>query len=332
MPTKIKEKIREDDPKRYNRVLGRLAEGILKEGTLKESTLRKGKGDERQAKDIEVRKKIKQKEDRKEERREDIKKKAEQKHITNRSLQARDVSQGEVMDTSRATWTCEKCKTVNEESYKFCMECAERNPKRSIEEVASGSSEPPAYRQRREEGGSCLQKEEGETRGDIDKTMDVDMMEEEEFQERKKDLRENKVPLVILKGGNWRRAAQLGEVQNMGGEYYVWEMPRKMNNAVINKKMRNIGGPGVIVKDTKIWTNSDRVKERIDEELRKRKTVLHSEGIRWADDEEAKTEEYKLGRAVGEAIREELVERESEDVCLIEEESAKPGILYIEDG
>ena len=125
-----------------------------------------------------------------------------------------------------------KVQNKNEESYKFCMECAERNPKRSIEEVASASDEPPAYRRRIEgeekdkqrkrkaEEGSIiaeemegrvktrmseeekdrrkqeeaskgsLKKERGETRGDIDKTMNVDMMEEDEFQERKKDLRE----------------------------------------------------------------------------------------------------------------------------------------------
>ena len=48
---RIEEKIREDDPERYNRTLGRLAEGTLKAGTLKE-----GRGDERKAKDFEVRK------------------------------------------------------------------------------------------------------------------------------------------------------------------------------------------------------------------------------------------------------------------------------------
>ena len=91
----------------------------------------------------------------------------------------------------------------------------------------------------------------------------------------------------------------------MGGEYYVWEKPRKMNNAVIIKKRRNIGGltsfklrvpalvqdrtdragcirrsywtfhirgPGVIVSDTRIWTNSERIKERVDEEMRERET------------------------------------------------------------
>ena len=168
------------------------------------------------------------------------------------------------MDTKK-TWTCPKCKTENAESYKFCMDCAARNPKRSSEEMSSGSGDPPAYRRKteeeekekdrkrkaeegnmeqeeqerrarrkkEEESKGSLTKEGGETRGVIDKTMNVDMMEEDEFQERKTDLRENKIPLVILQGLNWKRIAQLGEIQNTGGEYYVWEMPRKINNALI---------------------------------------------------------------------------------------------------
>ena len=106
------------------------------------------------------------------------------------------------------------------------MECDGRSPNRSIEQVASGSSEPPTYRRRKneeqkdshrkrkaevgsiqeeemegrvksrmseeekdrrkQEGASkaSLKREGGETRGDIDKTMDVDMMEEAGLQER----------------------------------------------------------------------------------------------------------------------------------------------------
>ena len=324
------------------RTLGRLVEGQ------EAGTLKAGKEDERKARDIEIRKKIKQKDERKEERREDMKKKANvtfsepKLNAGKRKDEKDDVSQGECMDTKR-TWTCPKCKTENAESYKFCMDCANRSPKRSSEEIASASSEPPAYRRRTDaeeeenqrkrkaEEGS-LKKEGGETRGDIDKTMNVDMMEEEEFQERKKELRENKVPLIILQGTNWKRIAQIGVAQNIGGEYYIWEMPRKMNNATINNKMRNIGGPGIIVKDTKIWTNSKRIKERVDEEMRKRQVKIRGGGVQFADDKDAKVEEYKLGRAVEEAIREELTDRESEDICFVEEQSKQPGILYIEDG
>ena len=61
--------------------------------------------------------------------------------------------------------------------------------------VKSSMSEEEEDR-RKQEGASkaSLKKEGGETRGDIDKTMNVDMMEEEEFQERKKEFRENQAP------------------------------------------------------------------------------------------------------------------------------------------
>ena len=42
-------------------------------------------------------------------------------------------------------------------------------------------------------------------------------------------------------------------------------------------------------------------------------------------------EEYKLGRAVTEAIQEELRDREMDDICLMEEPERRV-ILYIEDG
>ena len=48
------EKIREDDPERYMRTLGRLAEG-QEADTLKAGTLKEGRGDERKARDIEIR-------------------------------------------------------------------------------------------------------------------------------------------------------------------------------------------------------------------------------------------------------------------------------------
>ena len=97
---RIEERMRVDDPERYVKTLGRFADGTLKEGRGREI-------DERKMGDMEVKKKLQQKEDRKEERREDIRKKADKKK--------EDVSQGECMDTKR-TWICPKCKTENAES------------------------------------------------------------------------------------------------------------------------------------------------------------------------------------------------------------------------
>ena len=66
-----------------------------------------------------------------------------------------------------------------------------------------------------------LKKEGDETRGDTDEKMDVHMMEEEEFQERKKDRREQKLPLAVVLGVNWKRIAQPGEARSLGGKCHI---------------------------------------------------------------------------------------------------------------
>ena len=67
-----------------------------------------------------------------------------------------------------------------------------------------------------------------------------------------------------------------------------------MKNTIVDNKTQDIGGAGVISRDTKIWTDSCGVKERMNEELRKTTTVIHVEGVKWADDKEAKADLYKL--------------------------------------
>ena len=85
-------------------------------------------------------------EDQKEERREGIRTKTkERRGVTcnaHPSEKKSAVSEGECMDSSRATWNRPRCGTTNEELCKFCMECADRNPTRHIEEVASASNDP----------------------------------------------------------------------------------------------------------------------------------------------------------------------------------------------
>ena len=104
-----------------------------------------------------------------------------------------------------------------------------------------------------------------------------------------------------------------------------------MHNAVVYSRMRNLGGSGVIVKDAKIWTNSSRVKDRIDEDWRKRKTVMHSDGTTWKDAKDMRVEEYKSGRSDERATQEELEERKhGENILSVEK--GKPGILYVENG
>lgn len=133
-------------------------------------------------------------------------------------------------------------------------------------------------------------------------------------EESKKLLRETKIPSIMLQGVHWERTVQQGEMQKMGGELGILEMPRKMSNANSNNKMRYIGGPGVLVNDTNIRTSGKRVKKRMDQEVRKRKIVIHGEGVKLADDKHAKTEKYKLGRAWEKAATEEWSESQSESM------------------
>ena len=49
-------------------------------------------------------------------------------------------------------------------------------------------------------------------------------------------------------------------------------------------------------------TNSSRIEEEINE----RKAKIQEDGVEWADDRDANIGQYKLGRAVERAVREEL--------------------------
>ena len=123
-----------------------------------------------------------------------------------------------------------------------------------MENIASASSEPPAYRRGKEEtrckrkaeeqmerslnnrkmeeednrkrqdkaSKGSLKKAGGETAGTIDKTVNLDLLEEEEFQEKKKDLKEKKIPLVISQGVNWKRAAWIGQFRSIGGKHFIF--------------------------------------------------------------------------------------------------------------
>ena len=67
------------------------------------------------------------------------------------------------------------------------------------------------------------------------------------------------------------------------------------NNMMTINKMRNIGGPGETVKDTKVWTNSNRIRERIDEEIKTRQAKIQEEGLKCAYDKDARAENANWG-------------------------------------
>ncbi len=89
--------------------------------------------------------------------------------------------------------------------------------------------------------------------------MAIDEVGQEEWEEKKDKLREEKIQFVILKGRNSQRAIQASRIQDLMGEYYIWEVPKRLSNIEVTKKMNYVGGDGVIIGDAKVWTNSEEI-------------------------------------------------------------------------
>ena len=83
------------------------------------------------------------------------------------------------------------------------------------------------------------------------------------------------------------------------------------------KKINYIGGEGVVVGDTKVWTNSEEVKKAMHEQIA-RNEIKEQIGT--------KNDQMKWGKVIGDAIRRQMDAREG-----IEEKNEKyqPGMLII---
>ena len=101
---------------------------------------------------------------------------------------------------------------------------------------------------------SKVTRKTGETRGGVDITIDVDKVSEKEFAAVEQFLREERRPLVVIKGYNPRRAVKLCQIQDIMGEFYTWELPRTRNSRTINEVMSKVGGKGILFKKAKLCT------------------------------------------------------------------------------
>ena len=97
--------------------------------------------------------------------------------------------------------------------------------------------------------------------------MKIDCIAAEDWEEEKQNLRELKVPFVIIKGINKARAMEISKIQDMFGEYYIWEMPKRLQDKESLAKMKYIGGEGVMIDNTKVWSNSKKVRSKLRETL-----------------------------------------------------------------
>ena len=150
--------------------------------------------------------------------------------------------------------------------------------------------------------------------------MDVDAVDEVEWQEMKEELREEKMQFLIIQGQNHKRAIQASKIQDLMGEYYIWETPKKGQTLDLIKKMNYIGGEGVVVGDTKVWTNSEEVKKAMHGQLA-REEIKEKLGT--------KNGQTIWGKVIGDAIRRQMDVRENQEDNHEKSEKYQPGMLII---
>ena len=83
---------------------------------------------------------------------------------------------------------------------------------------------------------------EGESQGQVNKEMDVDIILESEWEGVKDELRQEKIPLLMIEGSDMDKAIQAARIQDMIGEYYIWKQPKPDQSLRSLKMMNHIGG------------------------------------------------------------------------------------------
>ena len=69
---------------------------------------------------------------------------------------------------------------------------------------------------------------EGQSQGGIDRNMGIAHAGTEEWEEIKEEMRDSRVPFVIIQGINQKRGVQASKIQDVMGECYLWDLPKKL--------------------------------------------------------------------------------------------------------
>ena len=86
--------------------------------------------------------------------------------------------------------------------------------------------------------------------------MDVDHIEEEEWQECQDRVRERRKPFMEILGVDEGKAERLARIQHLGGEYFIWEDACSSER---DKGIRKVSFPPVETHKGLLWTNSQEV-------------------------------------------------------------------------
>ena len=102
----------------------------------------------------------------------------------------------------------------------------------------------------------------------MEKAMDVDAFEEDQWTMETTDMYDSKMPIVNIRGKNIKRTMQACIVQEYMGELYICEVPVEENEKEISTHMKKIGGRSSIIGNRRIWTSSRRAQENTEEKVK----------------------------------------------------------------
>ena len=111
---------------------------------------------------------------------------------------------------------------------------------------------------------SKVMRTEGESRGQINRDVDMDVGEVEWMSEMD-NVREDRVPLIRLKDGKIRRGLIACEAQAIGGGYYLWDKEIRPTDAKLLERVKVSGGGQVRIGNRRLWSNSRVILDRIKE-------------------------------------------------------------------
>ena len=83
--------------------------------------------------------------------------------------------------------------------------------------------------------------------------MSVDQVEECDWDQCVRDKRQRKVPFILIKDANQSRALNIASIQDLTGEFYVWEEPAYLKPV---EGIRKVSLAPVVKGQSRFWTNS----------------------------------------------------------------------------
>ena len=126
---------------------------------------------------------------------------------------------------------CPSCQHDNAKWFKRCMNCGVsllcgiQVPVDGGPQPMEGMADDSTGEDSIQKGHKRAHREEVESQGDLSTGMSVDQVEDQDWDQCVQERRPRKVPCILMKGANQDRALNIASIQDLPGEFYVWEEP-----------------------------------------------------------------------------------------------------------